>query len=427
MGGSDPFANAGLCTQCGYCLPVCPTYRVENNELHAPRGRISVILAWQSGALTAAEAADVLDHCLVCRACHAACPAGVRPAKLAMLLRALAPPRSTVLGRLLHRITNSHLLTARLAALLAIHQRSGLQRTVRRFALLRPLPALARLEALIPRHRTEVPVPPFPAPPSTTLPGPPRVGLLSGCMARLFFPGVAPSAAHLLAHWGNPVTIPTGFGCCGAPFREAGDRTGFLRQARRTLDAFLATGPWQAIVCDSSVCAVTAHSYARALADDAAYAAAARDFAAKVKTLGQFLAEGSKNMTRLPKDPGFGTLTYHDHCQTRYGLGIIMEPRRLLVDLPVVFRELQPAGTPFPAGCCGAGGDYQLRHPRRSQQIRLDKLAAIHASGADAVVGENPGCLLHLAAGLAQAGSAVRVYHLAEVLYAAHILQQPTD
>ncbi|MBF0460549.1 MAG: (Fe-S)-binding protein [Magnetococcales bacterium] len=421
-----PLANADLCTQCGYCLPVCPTYRVENNELHAPRGRVSIILALQSGTLTAAEAAAALDHCLVCQTCHTACPAGVQLAHLTVLVRALVPPKSTVSSRVLHRVTNHPHLTARMAALLARYQRSGAQATLRRWGLLRLVPALARLEALLPRHRPEVSCPPFP----TILPDrfdQPRIGLLGGCMARLFFPGVAPSAAQLVVQGGGAVTLLASFGCCGAPFRESGDQRAFLRQARRTLDAFVAAGPLQSVVCDSSVCAVTAQDYARALSTEVAYATVAQDFAAKVQTLSQFLAQDLGRGAVVPKDPGFGSLTYHDHCQARHGLGIIKEPRRVLTALPLVYRELWQCQTASSGGCCGAGGVYQLRHAVRSQKIRAAQVAAICASGADAVVGENPGCLLHLQAGLEQAGSAVRVYHLAEVVWAAHSLQQPTQ
>lgn len=423
--GSGPFANAGLCTQCGYCLSVCPTYRAENSELHAPRGRVSILLAVQSGHITIEEAAQALDHCLVCRACHAACPAGVRPGKLTLTVRALAPPRPTsVWIRLLHRITSSHRLTAWCAALLGLYQRSRMQRGVRRLGLLRRLPPLARLESLIPRHQPDVQLPSFP-PPSSSPEGA-RIGLLCGCMARLFMPGVAPSAARLLCQWGETVVPLEGFGCCGAPFRESGDRKAFLRQARRTLDAFRQAGDLQAVVCDSSVCAVTAHSYARALADDPLYADLARAFSAKVQPLSPFLASRLDRWPPTPTDPGFGTIAYLDHCQTRYGLGIIKEPRWLLSTLPVPCRELVQEGTTAPDGCCGAGGDYQLRHPTRSQKIREERLTTILHCGATTVVGENPGCLLHIASGLEQAGTSVRVRHLAEVLWIAQSLQQPT-
>ncbi|MBF0160879.1 MAG: (Fe-S)-binding protein [Magnetococcales bacterium] len=413
----DSLANAELCTQCGYCLPVCPTYRAENSELHSPRGRVSVVLALQAGTLTPAEAAGVLEHCLVCRACHAACPAGVRPAKLAMVVRAEMPIQPTWLSRMLHHVTNSHPLTARCSALLSVYQRSGLQRVMRRLGLLRLLPPLERVEALLPAHRPAESVPPFPARPEQ--PGRPRIALLSGCMGRLFYPAVAPSAAQLLAQWGGEVLPLTGFGCCGAPFRESGDRPTLVRQARRTLDAFLAVAPVQAVVCDSSVCAVTIRSYARLLADDKNYAAAAKLLAARVYTLSQFLADKPGELSVSPRDPGFGSVAYHNHCQARYGLGIMREAGLLLSALPIVYRDLWQEDAPS-EGCCGAGGAYQLHHPQRSQKIRAAKLAAIEACGAETVVGENPGCLMHIAAGLEQAGSTVRVRHLAELLWAAH-------
>lgn len=449
--GTNPFKNAALCTQCGYCLPVCPTYRVENNELHSPRGRVSILLALQSADLSVAEAASALDHCLVCRACHAACPADVRPAKLALTLRSMVTPRPNLFSALFHGICSNHKLTAKLSTIISFYQQSGLQQLIRRFGLLRLFPALALLEYLIPRHRPKEPQPPplwqekrdtQTAETPSTQPLK-RVGLLCGCMARIFFPGVEASATQLLASLGFEVVILKEFGCCGAPFRESGDRKAFLRQARRTLDAFMAARSLDAIVCDSSVCAVTAHSYARALANDAIYATAAQEFSSKTATFSQFLTRflelkpkdnptqsspdnrQAQTVVASAKDPGFGSLTYHDHCQTRYGSGIIAEPRSLLAALPVTYHELPHTTHTSGHGCCGTGGDYLLRHPKRSQKILQDTLAAIRESGADTVVGENPGCLLNIASGLEQTHSAIRVRHLAEVLWAAHLSKPP--
>jgi L-lactate dehydrogenase complex protein LldE len=45
-----------------------------------------------------------------------------------------------------------------------------------------------------------------------------------------------------------------------------------------------------------------------------------------------------------------------------------------------------------------------------------EKLAAIEASGADAVCACDSSCLMHIGGGLRRRGSKVRVVHLAEVL-----------
>ncbi len=416
---SPPFANAEKCTQCGYCLPVCPTYRVENNELYSPRGRVSVLLALRSGNLSKEEAAAILDHCLLCQACHAACPAGVRPGKLALQLRAQAPLPASLFSRVFHAITDRPRLTAVLASTLRFYQRSGLQQRLRRGRLLPRLPAVAHLEAMLPVASSIAPVPPLPAPPPSAE-SQPRVALLAGCMTRLFFSSVPQAAAHLIHHWGYPVVVLDQFGCCGAPYRESGDRARLRRQAIRILDLLHETGPWQAVVCDSSICAVTLHSYLRLLTGDLIYEDRARQLSARVQTLSQFLAASPAPVRR--KKETFAALTYHDHCQARHGLGIITEPRNVLrpvTERLLELRQTEPLGAD---GCCGAAGEYQLRHPVRSQAIRTPKVQAIQEQGPTVLVGENPGCLLHLAAGLDQEGAQTAVRHLAEVLYEAYCL-----
>ncbi|MBF0181205.1 MAG: (Fe-S)-binding protein [Magnetococcales bacterium] len=411
----SPFGNAEACTHCGYCLPVCPTYRLDNDETESPRGRVSIVLAIASGELSPDEAGTALSRCLLCRACHPACPAGVGPGAVVMRARLLAPVRPTLAGRLLHRITDSHRLTAVAARALRWYRQLGWQGVLRRHALLARLPALERLESLLPDPGPEIS---FTArPPGETASDRPRVALLSGCMARLFLPGVAPAAANLLVWAGCDVVVLRDFGCCGSPYREAGDGRRFRRQARRTLRAFIAAGPVAAVLCDSANCAMTIADYPDALADDPDFHALARELVAKTVDFNTFLLQKWARSPIPFAHPGCESVAYHDHCQTRFELGIIEEPRKLLDLLPVPRREITPPGTQ--AACCGAGGEFLLRQPDRSAAIRERKLDAILASGADCVATGNPGCLLHLEAGLRQRGARVRVRHLAELLWSA--------
>ncbi|MBF0627548.1 MAG: (Fe-S)-binding protein [Magnetococcales bacterium] len=412
----DPFANATLCTHCGYCLPVCPTYRSDNDETHSPRGRVSIILALRAGDLTEDEASRTLASCLLCRACHAACPAGVKPAKLVSHLRGHHPLAPLPLARWFHRITNSHARTARAARWLNRYQTSGLQRLIRRSRLLRLFPMLHRLESLLPEARPNDPIPPFPSAPTT--PPTRRVALLCGCMARLFHPRTAPATANLLALAGCEVVIPQGFGCCGAPFRETGDRDAFLKQARATLTAFAQfSSTVDAVLCDSAICAVTVQGYARTLANDPQLAQPAKALAAKVIDLASFFQPLLTPDKIRFHATTIRTIGYHDHCQTRFGLNIIDPSRKLLDALPVERRELMPTGSN--GACCGAGGEYLLRHPHRAQQIRAEKLATIRESGVACVAASNPGCILHLEAGLRETGSKTQVRHLSEILWTA--------
>ncbi len=66
--------------------------------------------------------------------------------------------------------------------------------------------------------------------------------------------------------------------------------------------------------------------------------------------------------------------------------------------------------------CCGSAGIYNLTQPETARQLRERKLDHALATGADVIVTANPGCLLHLRAGLAERGSAVQVKHIVELL-----------
>jgi glycolate oxidase iron-sulfur subunit len=415
MKGYGKFKNAALCTHCGYCLPACPSYRVLNDETVSPRGRISIIIALAREELKAEEASAALSTCLVCRACHSACPVGVRPAKLVLSARNANPIPTSLLGSLLHRVTNNHTLTALASQAIQIYQKRGLQGRLRRWKVLQIIPPLHKLEALIPAQRNE-PIPPYPNqkknPDDKTAPQQ-RAALLCGCMGRLFHPGVAPSTANLLDMMGIEVTVMDGFGCCGAPFRESGNRELFLKQARRTLEAFSKIpDEVDLVLCDTSVCMITIRSYARALAQEKKYADLAKSFVEKTQSLETILADGLPKVVHAGYQTGKSSITFHDHCQTRHGLGAVKEPRELLKKYVGSLSEL-----PRAESCCGAGGDYMLRYPELSHKIRLDKLEAIIESKAETVVGTNSGCLLNIENGLKKKQATVQVRHLTELLW----------
>jgi L-lactate dehydrogenase complex protein LldE len=91
-----------------------------------------------------------------------------------------------------------------------------------------------------------------------------------------------------------------------------------------------------------------------------------------------------------PRNQG-RTLAYHDSCHMLRELRISTPPRRLLERSGAEVVLL-----PRPDLCCGFGGTFSVRQPEVSVAMADDKLAAVEAVRAQALVTADPGCLMHL-------------------------------
>src|SRR5260221_353542 len=108
-----------------------------------------------------------------------------------------------------------------------------------------------------------------------------RVGLLLGCVQRVFFNEVNAATIRVLAAEGCDVVIPKEQGCCGALSVHTGREEEALCSARRLIDCFEQAAV-DRIVVNVAGCGSTLKAYSHLLRDDPAYAERARAFSAKV-------------------------------------------------------------------------------------------------------------------------------------------------
>ena len=66
--------------------------------------------------------------------------------------------------------------------------------------------------------------------------------------------------------------------------------------------------------------------------------------------------------------------------------------------------------------CCGFGGTFCVKYPDISDKMVDDKAADIVATGAEAVLAGDLGCLLNIAGKLSRRGERIEVRHVAEIL-----------
>ncbi len=401
------------CVHCGFCLPVCPTYLLWNEEMDSPRGRIYLMKLASEGAATInPQWVSHFDSCLGCMACMTACPSGVDYGKLIEATRAQIErhhPRS--LGEKLHRRFLFAIFTRpdRLRLLrwpLLAYQKSGLQSLVRSVGILKLFPKrLQSMEALMPKLGPNEPVPEItPAQGGQRR----RVGLLLGCVQREFFPQVNAATARVLAAEGCEVVAPREQTCCGALMVHAGEEEDALALARKTIDAFERASV-DTIVTNAAGCGSNVKDYGHLLRDDPNYADRAKAFAAKCKDITEVLTELP---SRAQRNPLRLRVAFHDSCHLQHAQGVRSQPRQLLANIP----ELELTEIPENAICCGSAGIYNLVQPDAANALGDRKAELIAPLNANVVATGNPGCLLQLQSSLARLGRNTPVVHTIQIL-----------
>jgi glycolate oxidase iron-sulfur subunit len=402
------------CVHCGLCLNACPTYRELGLEMDSPRGRVYQMVQVANGAPVSASYIEHIELCLACRGCESACPSGVPYGRMVEDARAQIeagmrrPPAARLFRRFAFGLLKSRAGLSAAGTLLYLYQASGLKKVVRALGFLKLLGRLGDLEQLAPAAD-----PPFffsqigkVFPPEGDRRY--RVAFLAGCIANVAFARLNEATVRVLAKNGCEVSIPGGQGCCGALHLHSGLREDARELARRNIDAILGGG-FDAIITNAAGCGSTLKEYGELLADDREYAGRAREFAAQMRDITEFLA--SIELNRAMK-PVHATVTYQDSCHLAHGQRVRSAPRKLLASVPgLTLREM--AGSDI---CCGSAGIYNLVQTGMSSQILSSKMEQVNATQAEIVATANPGCMLQLQTGVRLHGARQRVLHVVEIL-----------
>jgi glycolate oxidase iron-sulfur subunit len=406
-------ALTDACVHCGFCLPACPTYQLWGEEMDSPRGRIHLVRQVVDGAPLTLGVADHLDACLGCLACVTACPSGVRYDEIIAGAREIVEagaPRSPVDKALRAGIFALFPYPRRMRALrgpLKAARWPGMATLAGKLH-----PTLGAMARLAPPVRPRAPLPARVAALPGGREGPARavVGLLTGCVQSAFFSHVSAATARVLSHEGCDVVVVPRQGCCGALAHHAGRTAQARRQARRTIATFARAGV-DAVVTDVAGCGSVMKEYGALLADDPRWATRAQDMAAKVRDVCELLVGLGEPLA--PRHPVPMTVAYHDACHLSHGQRIRSQPRELLAGIP----QLRVVPVAQADVCCGSAGVYNLLEPEAGAELGARKVAALRASGAEAVVAGNPGCLLQIAAASRRdGGPEIKVLHTVEVL-----------
>lgn len=377
-------ADLATCVACGLCLPHCPTYRLTGEEEQSPRGRIAAMRSVHEAATEPdGRFAELMDACLVCRACEDVCPSHVPFGRMMEAAREQVEPTRT--------------RRARLVRWLGFHWVLPHPTLVRAAAALQPLarPFLPRhVRDLIPRNgHAFARLPRVTEPPSgVEVKG--TAALLAGCAQDRWFHEVNLATIRVLARRGWRVTVPRSQACCGALAAHNG-RLGVARRlATRAKHAFEGA---DVVVVNAAGC--SAHM--------TTYEELAPGTGLPVRDLMEVLADDP-----APAAPLEVTVAYHDACHALRAQKIHAQPRQVLGRIPGLKLVEIPDGD----RCCGAAGIHGVTDPEASAALGRAKAEAIASTRATLIASANPGCSIQVVAALRRIGHEAELVHPVDLL-----------
>jgi glycolate oxidase iron-sulfur subunit len=409
--------QVAVCMRCGLCQTVCPMFAQTGREADLARGKLALLDGLVQELLQDPRAVqDRLTRCLLCGACAANCPSGVKALDIFIKARAvlagylgLSPLKKALFRQMLARpdIFNRILSWgARFQGIFIKPVDDLLGSSCSRFLSpllkgrhFKPLAQVAFIQQAGPRNT--------PAGTSGL-----KAALFIGCLVDKVFTGVGDAALKVLEHHGVGVFMPEAQGCCGIPALSAGDAGAFDKLVGHNLKVF-GSQEFDFLVWACATCAATIKNLWPLMAQDYSAEEQARiaRLAEKTRDINQFLADQVGLAAGKDKGAAKTLLTYHDPCHLKKSLQVAAQPRALLRANPR-YRLQEMAEADW---CCGAGGSFSLQHYEISAAIGRRKLENLRKSGAAVVATACPGCMMQLVDMISRAGGGVQVRHAVEI------------
>ncbi len=382
-GAADRCMNIGLCRK-STTGAMCPSYIATRQEEHSTRGRANALVMALSEPDPAAALGDerlheILDLCLMCKACKSECPLGVDMATLKSETLSHhhdvhgVPLRSRAFGaiRTLNRLGSAT------APLSNVPSRVGPLRRVlgRRLGIApqRPLPVFRR-ESLVRWFRSRAPAG-VPATQGT-------VTFLADSFTTFTEPSVGRAAVELLERAGWSVRLESR-GCCGRAALSKGLVDDARAKAAR-LARLLSTGDaagTPVVGCEPSCLFTLRDEHLALLPDDPAV----RDVGGRVRQVEELLTEAIDDGRLALRDDSWlagRRVVYHGHCHQKAEVGTA-------ATVALLHRIPGAEVVELDAGCCGMAGSFgfETEHYEMSMAVGADRLfPAVAAEPADTVL-----------------------------------------
>jgi heterodisulfide reductase subunit D len=365
------YDEVAKCNRCGFCLTVCPTYKVMKTESQNARGRNALTRASIEERIQLGKVVeDSLFNCLGCGACEVACLPKVQTKELVRAERALLvdsgyyPDSIKAVAESLEKNYN-------------ISDEDNEDRVEWR----EDIPDLP--DSMYEKDSAEV-------------------VYFVGCVSS-FFPMVQripQNFVQIMDKGGIDFTILGGKEwCCGFPLIQAGMYKKAEKLMEHNLEKIQEVGA-KRVVFSCPSCYRTWNEFYHTDVE----------LLHSSHLLEQLLRDKSIPLKELDI-----TVTYHDPCDLGRNSGVYEPPREVLRMIPGV-KLVELKDNRDKSVCCGGGGDVEMANPELTSEIAQMKIDEIQKTGADAVVTPCQQCIRTISTRARKQGIKLKVMDLSEIV-----------
>jgi len=401
------------CVQCGYCLPVCPTYIAFKKEKHSPRGRINLVKLAAEEKISIEDMQEGIDLCLGCRACETVCPTNVRYGDILMsAVEVLKENKQMDVVEKAAR-TSSFKFALKNKRVLGLvnrgiyaYQSSGMKKAVKRTGILGKSKKMDQMNRAMPdiilSRRITRNINPFRRKSLS-------VGFFEGCIMDTFFAQVNRMAVNIMQKNNIQVTNIPNQTCCGALQHHSGESEETLKLAMENIEAY-EKYDFDYIVNTIGGCGATLKEYDKLFDPGTDWHERAKRFTKKVRDISQIMAVIDFDFKHDIKR----NAVYQPSCHLENVQQVFEEPLDVIRQVPGLnYMEMNEKSL-----CCGSAGIYNILHFDESMQILDLKMENVKKSKPDLIITSNPGCHIQMKLGVEREGltDEIEVKHIVEVI-----------
>jgi Fe-S oxidoreductase len=329
-----------ICTMCGFCKSVCPSFKAIGWDSALSRGRIALTYGLLTGEIQPDDSViENIYTCTTCNDCNRRCPSKVDIVGIVETCRA-------------DLVENGHILPKHEAIcenVLKFNNPYGEKKSVVETLGKKP-------------HKA-------------------AVGYFAGCTATYRDKDIAKATMSILDKLKVDYTTIDEV-CCGSVMERIGwKHEDVVKYMKKNVENIKALGIKTLVFSCAGCYRMFKLEYPKYV-----------DVPFEVLHMTEFLAKQD-----LKLKPMSGTVTYHDPCHLGRHCKVYEPPREVIAKIPgITFKEM--ANNRDTAHCCGGGGGVRSAYPEESKRIASDRID--EAAFADTIITTCPFCVSNLKLGL---------------------------